>query len=74
MKFTTLNNIVHNILKTFKNTTVLQGNDYNLDSSYRKLIIAYFTRKQCAQSGLCSHKKLPLHYDTRQRCIFKIIN
>ena len=40
MKFITLNNIVHNILETFKNTTVLQGNHYNLDSSYRKLSIA----------------------------------
>ena len=39
MKFITLNNILHNILKTFKKTTVLQGNDYNLDSSYRKLTI-----------------------------------
>ena len=40
MKFIALNNIVLNILKTFKTTTVLQGNDYNLDSSYRKLSIA----------------------------------
>ena len=77
MKFITLNNILHNILKTFKNTTVLQGNDYNLDSSYRKLSIAdklILQENNVRNPGLCSHKKLPLHYYTRQRCIFKIIN